>query len=90
VDFLRGWGNQFLGADLALTLHRADFRCALAPDCLTHVDRATVPETPSFSRGRDAERFFWRWASYNGWTRSLVGHVALLTGECIASCCDRR
>ena len=75
-------GDSFAGADLALRLHRAGFLCALESECLTHGAPAAVVETPSFSRGCAAERLFWRWASYHGWTRSLLGHVAMLAGEC--------
>jgi len=89
LESVRGFapwsGESFVGVDLALALHHAGLRCVLEPNCLAHVDNRIISEKPRFSRGRDAERLFWRWASFNGWMRSLAGHTAMLTGECITS-----
>jgi hypothetical protein len=77
--------HEFVGADLAMILHRAKFRCAVEPECLAHFDVAKAAQKPGFTRGCDAERFFWRWGSHHGWFGSLVGHIAMLTGECVMS-----
>ena len=39
----------------------------------------------AFRRGRDAERLFWRWCAEHGRLRSVVGHVAMTSGECVVS-----
>jgi O-antigen biosynthesis protein len=78
-------GNAMTAIDAALALRYAGFHCVLEPECLARVDATTVSEPSNFARGRDAERLFWRWASYHGWTRSLVGHIAMIAGECVVS-----
>lgn len=76
-------GDSLAAIDLALALRRAGFRCALEPQCVAHVGTAAQCTESAFRRGRNAERLFWRWASNQGWLCSLVGHVALLIGQCV-------
>lgn len=76
-------GDALAGTDLALALRRAGFRCTLEPQCVARVNPAAIIAKPAFSRGRNAERLFWRWASSHGWLPSLAGHVALLVGHCV-------
>jgi hypothetical protein len=83
--FALGMSNRVIGIELALTLRQIGARCVLEPDCLAHVDEAVVAERPSFAAGLDDERFFWRWASRNGLVQSVLGHAAMLTGECITA-----
>ena len=83
--FALGVSNRVVGIELALTLRQVGLRCVVEPGCLAQVDETLVVERPSFSAGYDAERFFWRWASRNGLMRSLVGHLAMLTGECVTA-----
>ena len=77
--------EQTVGADLALALQQAGHLCVLEPQCLAHVAAAVVADKPSLARGCDAERLFWHWAASNGWMSSLIGHAALLVGECVIS-----
>ena len=76
--------GAWAGVDLALRLRQAGFRCALEPQCVAHV-RAAADSEPAFQYGRNAEQFFWRWASSQGWLASLAGHFALLAGLCVIS-----
>ncbi|MCE5268474.1 MAG: hypothetical protein LLG00_11375 [Planctomycetaceae bacterium] len=71
------------GVDAALAIRTAGFRCVLDPECVVRVDAASLVEKPGLRCGRDAERLFWRWASAHGLFRSVVGHTALLAGECV-------
>jgi O-antigen biosynthesis protein len=84
IDGFSPWaGDAMTGIDAALALRRAGFRCVLEPECLARVDAKAASRTSSFALGRDAEQLFWRWTSCHGWTRSLVGHAALVVGECV-------
>jgi hypothetical protein len=47
------------------------------------VDAASIEDKPTFRLGLDCELLFWRWASAQGWVRSLVGHAALAAGQCV-------
>lgn len=86
VGGFTSWSNPlYAGADLALRLKQAKLRCVWEPESVAHVDSAQVREKLGFARGCDSERFFWRWASENGWVRSLAGHAALLMGECVTT-----
>lgn len=88
VDELGGFsasvGGTLTGIDLALALQHAGFRCRLEPQCLAHVG-ALMRRESAFRRGRNAERLFWRWASSHGWLSSVIGHIALLAGQCVIS-----
>jgi GT2 family glycosyltransferase len=70
--------------ELGLRLQQAGFRAALVPECIVYARPAAKCQPSSAVRkGRQAERLFWRWAASGGWPRSLVGHAALLAGECL-------
>jgi hypothetical protein len=73
------------GVDMALALHFAGFRCASEPECKMYADPEDVVGAGPLGKGRSAERLFWTWASRMGWVRSLSGHAALLTAECLES-----
>ena len=75
-------GDATTAIDAALALRYAGFRCLLEPECQVRVNAAAASERLNFARGRDTEQLFWRWASCHGWTRSLIGHVALVAGQC--------
>lgn len=80
------WATDSIAAtDMALRLQHAGFHCVLEPQCAAHVAPAAAAVRPSLAYGRDAERLFWRWASTNGWMRSLAGHAAMLVGQCVTS-----
>ena len=80
------WATDSIAAtDMALMLQQTGFHCVLEPQCRAHVLPATTAVRPSLAYGRDAERLFWRWASTGGWMRSLVGHAAMLVGQCVVS-----
>ena len=84
VGGFSAWAGATLAAiDLSLALRQAGFRCVLEPQCLAYAGAAAIGAEPAFRRGRHAERLFWRWASSRGWLPSLVGHVALLAGQCV-------
>jgi hypothetical protein len=74
-------GDAMAAIDMAMALRQAGFRCVLEPQSRALV--AAVPPEPAFRRGRHLERLFWRWASSQGWLTSVVGHVALLAGQCV-------
>jgi hypothetical protein len=76
-------GDALAGIDLALVLWHSGFRCVLEPQCVAKANTVTIPTGPAFRHGRHAERLFWRWASSHGWFASLLGHVALLAGQCV-------
>lgn len=88
IDELGGFsasvGDTLAGIDLALALQHAGFRCRLEPQCIAHVG-ALMRRESAFRRGRNVERLFWRWASSHGWLSSVIGHVALLAGQCVIS-----
>jgi len=70
------------GIDAALELRRLGFRAVFEPGCVARADGSAATDAIGFRHGRDAERLFWRWASAAGRARSLLGHAALLIGEC--------
>jgi hypothetical protein len=74
-------GDSVAGADLALALQRAGFRCPLEPDCRTFADPAMALPGSALRRGIETQRLFWRWAAAGGWMRSLAGHAGLLARE---------
>ncbi len=74
--------NIAAGTDLALAIRKNGFRSVLEPECTASMVAATGAE-PAFRRGRDDERLFWRWASSHGLPTSMVGHVAILAGQCV-------
>lgn len=77
-------GDTLAGIDLALALQHAGYRPRLEPYCIANVGPMMRRES-AFQRGRNAERLFWRWASSHGWLSSVIGHVALLAGQCVMS-----
>ncbi|MBN1393423.1 MAG: hypothetical protein JW959_00125 [Pirellulales bacterium] len=85
LEEIGGFSNQandaLMGIEAAMRLRRLGFRCALEPGCCLNAAAEWPDERPSFRLGHDAERLFWRWASTRGWTRSLLGHAALIVGE---------
>jgi hypothetical protein len=84
IDGFSSWaGNAMTAIDAALALRDAGFPCVLEPECVARANAAAVFEPSSFARGRDAERLFWRWASRQGWISSLIGHAALVAGQCV-------
>ena len=89
VHGFSSWADPVTTAiDAALALRHAGLRCELEPECLVHLDAPAVCDPSSFAQGRDAERLFWRWASAQGWARSLSAHTAMLWGQCVI--CLRR
>jgi len=74
--------DALVGIEVALSLEQIGFRCVSEPECRVTA-AAALADRPGFRRGRDAERLFWRWAARHGRRRSLLGHVALVTGECV-------
>jgi len=80
--FLSQAGNTLTGIEMALTFRQAKLVCVVESECLARVGCGLVREKPTFRRGCDVERLFWRWASTRG---SLVGHAALMAGECVIS-----
>jgi hypothetical protein len=85
VDAVGGfasWAGEAMAAvDMAMALRQAGFRCVLEPQSRTQI--AAVPSDSAFRRGRHFERLFWRWACSQGWLTSVVGHAALLAGQCV-------
>ena len=74
-------GDALAGVDVGMALRQVGFRCVLEPQSRAQI--VALPTEPAFRRGRHAERLFWRWASTRGWAASLVGHAALLAGQCV-------
>jgi len=69
--------------DVGLRLRQAGFRCVYETQSRVYADAAVDSDAGTFLAGKEAEQFFWRWASANGWLRSLALHSLLLAGECI-------
>lgn len=76
-------GDELAGIDVALLLRCAGFRCALEPQCVAYINAAVIRAESAFCCGLHAERLFWRWASSRGLLTALMGHAALLAGECV-------
>ena len=75
-------GDDLLGIDMALRLRQMGLRSVLEPQARVVADLAAAPVSDAFQAGKQAEQFFWRWASQNGWIRSLAAHGLLVAGEC--------
>jgi GT2 family glycosyltransferase len=78
-------GDALAGIDLALALRQAGFHCVLEPQFTAYAAATATRRESAFRCGRHAERLFWRWAPSHGWLSSLVGHMALLAGQCVIS-----
>lgn len=76
-------GDALTAIDTALALRHAGFRNVLEPQCLAHIEPATISRESAFQHGLHAERLFWRWAAAHGMVASLVGHAALLAGQSV-------
>ena len=84
--FSRQAAASLAGVDAALGLRRLDFHCVFEPQCVVVADN-TSDDKIGFRFGRDAERLFWRWSSTGGLIGSLLGHVAMVVGECAIAVC---
>lgn len=74
-----------VGADLALALRSAGFRCIAEPECVTTATLDALAPSSAWQEGMAAERLFWRWTSVTGWKRSLTAHAVQWAVECIQS-----
>lgn len=77
-------GDTVVGIEIALLLRQAGLRCIVEPECRTYADPTLAATPNSLRKGFDAERLFWRWASYYGWGRSLISHLGVLALECLS------
>jgi hypothetical protein len=66
---------------MAMLLESLGFQTVREPQSRVRVAPAAVDSARTFRRALDAERFFWRWAHTNGWSRSLAMHAATLAAE---------
>lgn len=73
---------ELLGIDLALALRHEGFHCVLEPECQVFAQPVLARRPGAFRTGVEEARLFWRWAAHRGWWGSLVGHAAMLVGEC--------
>ncbi len=94
-------GTEFADVDLARSLQTVGYAAALEPDCVVVGGDEAHTRIDSFTRGRNAQRLFWRHIQAAGLTKSMLLHVfsVLLTflrflpgslpalaGRLIASC----
>ncbi len=79
--FEAGAGDRFTMLDVAIALQRSGHRTILEPGCQVRLSPAAHRSTGTFRKALDAERFFWRWAGANGWSRSVASHVTALAAE---------
>ena len=73
--------------DVGLMLQRSGWHTVLEPRSRVAADADRLPVS-RFRAAFAAERFFWRWASAHGWSRSLLLHALLVTGECLTGLID--
>lgn len=76
--------DRLAGADTALALRQAGYRCLLDPT--SRVLAKAEPEMGAFRRGWEEEQLFWRWAPASGWAGALVHHAITVTGEAMGRC----
>jgi GT2 family glycosyltransferase len=80
--FAKGVGDTLVGLDVAIALRQAGFQCTLSSTSMAYQDEDAKNDS-AFQFGRHVERLFWRWASAKGLATSLIGHFAVLTGQCV-------
>ncbi len=78
-------GDQWVMADLVLTLQHANRLSILEPRCRVRATHIVGVFPGEYRLACDAEAFFWRWNALAGsWTQALR-HVGSLAGEGVAS-----
>ncbi|MHB8969202.1 MAG: glycosyltransferase family 2 protein [Pirellulaceae bacterium] len=83
--FCRQVGDELADVDLALALQSVGLR-AIHEANSTVLTKSSAPKSvPSFRRGLQAQRLFWRNGALCGWSRALLSHPCILVGEILGN-----
>jgi len=74
-------GAELADVDLALSLQSAGYTTVCETSSRVLVSEAAPVPTKSFSQAARSEYLFWKHAGQQGWLRSLIAHLFLVTGE---------
>lgn len=74
-------GAEMADAELSVRMRAVGLACRVAPESRVLADESLLATPASFSRGRMAERMFWRTAGEMGWAGSLAVHPAAVLTE---------
>jgi hypothetical protein len=83
--FCREVGDELADVDLALAFQSVGLRAIHEANSTVLTTTSVLESAPSFRRGLQAERLFWRNGALCGWSRSLLSHPCTLAGELLGN-----